>query len=373
MRKNFFKNILAIFIGLSLAFMITEITLRIWQPIHFRVKGNKIILPVNQKIVIKNNEINKLDRIIFLSRNCLGFRGNNPPEKFADYLTIVTVGGSTTECRYLSENKTWTDDLGIILKKEFRKIWINNAGIDGGSTFGHTVLLEDYIIKLKPKVVLFLVGINDVGLADYNIFDDSRIINRRYMRPDIRFYRILLNKSETYFFILNLYRYWQGKKMNVQHKKNYDLSKVINIDVADAKISELLHLHKGVYLKGYQDRLLKIIEICKDNNIIPVFITQPSLYGQGIDDITGKNLETMQYGNNLNGKAAWKLLELYNDTTRQVSASHDILLIDLARKMPKSYKYYYDVHHYTNEGAQKVAEIIYNAYCFCSGPYAIIS
>jgi hypothetical protein len=359
MRKDFFKNILAVFIGLAIAFMVTEITLRIWQPIHFRVKGNKIILPVNQKLVINNNEINKLDRIIFVSRNCLGFRGNNPPEKFADYLTIITVGGSTTECRYLSENKTWTDDLEIMFQKDFKEIWINNAGIDGNSTFGHIVLLEDHIIKLKPKVVIFLVGINDIGLADYNIFDDRIIINRRYAKADIHYYRILLNKSETYYFILNLCRYWQGLKMNVQHKKNFDLSTVKDINVTDAKISELLQLHKGIYLKGYQDRLLKIIEICKDNNIIPVFITQPGLYGEGIDDITGKNLETMQYGDNLNGKAAWKLLEFYNDTLRQVSSSHGILLIDLAREMPKSYKYYYDVHHYTNEGSQKVAEIIY--------------
>jgi hypothetical protein len=34
-------------------------------------------------------------------------------------------------------------------------------------------------------------------------------------------------------------------------------------------------------------------------------------------------------------------------------------LIDLAKVMPKSSKYYYDVHHYDNEGAQKVAGIIY--------------
>ena len=358
MAKNFLKSILAIFIGLIIAFIITEITLRIWQPIEFRVKGNKILLPINKKYQIDNDKINKLDKKIIHSKNRLGFRGEDPPIHFENYLTILTVGGSTTECYYLSDNNTWTDILGNIIKKDFNKLWINNAGLDGCSTFGHIVLLEDYVVKLKPKIIIFLLGINDVGYGDYNSYDDKIISDRRHLFPYVSSIKKILNKSETCCFAINLWRNWQGHKMGVGHK-NLDLTKVNNIEVADNEILKLIQLHTEKYIGGYHDRLLKIIKICKDNSIIPVFITSPGLYGQGIDDITGKNLETMQYGDNLNGKAAWKLLEFYNDTLRQVSSSHGILLIDLAREMPKSYKYYYDVHHYTNEGSQKVAEIIY--------------
>ena len=48
--------------GLTIAFIISEITLRIWQPIEFRVKGNKILLPINKKYQIGNDKINKLDK-----------------------------------------------------------------------------------------------------------------------------------------------------------------------------------------------------------------------------------------------------------------------------------------------------------------------
>lgn len=38
-------------------------------------------------------------------------------------------------------------------------------------------------------------------------------------------------------------------------------------------------------------------------------------------------------------------------------------MIDLAREMPKSTRYYYDLLHFTNEGAEKVAEIIHEKLC----------
>jgi hypothetical protein len=36
-----------------------------------------------------------------------------------------------------------------------------------------------------------------------------------------------------------------------------------------------------------------------------------------------------------------------------------VALVDLAREIPKSSKYYYDLVHYDNVGAEKVAGVIY--------------
>ncbi len=54
----------------------------------------------------------------------------------------------------------------------------------------------------------------------------------------------------------------------------------------------------------------------------------------------------------------WKLLELYNGVMRETARQHHVLVIDLAREMPKSTEYYYDTYHYTNAGCQQVAAII---------------
>ena len=92
-----------------------------------------------------------------------GSGARSRPPDFARDLTIVTVGGSTTECFDLAEDKTWPHDLGVKLQRDFKHLWLNNAGLSGNSTFGHAILMQDYLVKLKPKVVIFLVGINDLG------------------------------------------------------------------------------------------------------------------------------------------------------------------------------------------------------------------
>jgi hypothetical protein len=47
-----------------------------------------------------------------------------------------------------------------------------------------------------------------------------------------------------------------------------------------------------------------------------------------------------------------------NDVTRRVAATRQVLLVDLAREMPKDSRFFYDFLHFTNEGAQRVGEII---------------
>jgi lysophospholipase L1-like esterase len=354
--ENYLKNALTFFIGLIVALLIAEATLRLWQPIEFRVRGNKIVLKTNQNYVINNDKIEKLDKVVIHKKNSLGFRGEEPPQDFSHYLRIITVGGSTTECLYLSDSKTWTDDLGRKLRKVFPNLWINNAGLDGCSTFGHLVLLEDYLLKIKPNIIIFLVGINDVGLqneADH----DRYIINKSSSSIYSSTIKKIIMKSELCYFMLNLHRYWQAKRMGVTHS-NIDLKQIKSVDVKDDDINKLIKMHKEKYLDYYRKRLSRLIEICKENSIEPVLVTQPSLYGTGIDEVTGVNLATVKYGN-INGRGEWQLLEQYNQITRIVSSNYKVLLIDLAIEMPKSSRYFYDWHHFTNIGAQKVSDIIY--------------
>ena len=49
-----------------------------------------------------------------------------------------------------------------------------------------------------------------------------------------------------------------------------------------------------------------------------------------------------------------------NRVTRRIGRERGVLVIDLAAKMPKSSRLYYDFSHYTNVGAKEVAKIIYD-------------
>src|ERR1700722_3077422 len=87
---------------LLVTLIMMELVLRIYNPFHFRLKGDRILLPVNQQETIINRINPKLDPVIINTRNSLGFRGPEAPKDWSHELTVVTIGGSTTECHFLS-------------------------------------------------------------------------------------------------------------------------------------------------------------------------------------------------------------------------------------------------------------------------------
>lgn len=123
--------------GLIAALIIAEVVLNLYNPFSWRLRGNKIILQTDEVKVVRNEEqIPNLDSVIVHTRNSLGFRGANPPADLSKSLSIVTVGGSTTECYYLSDNKTWPALLGERLASSFDRFWINIGGLDGPQPTG---------------------------------------------------------------------------------------------------------------------------------------------------------------------------------------------------------------------------------------------
>ena len=358
--SNIGKNLIVLFISFTLVLGLCELVLRIYNPLGFRIKGDKIILPIHKKEIIHHEHgLGKLEKVIINQRNSLGFRGPEPPADFSRDLTIVTVGGSTTECFDLAEDKTWPHVLGVDLQRDFKHLWLNNAGLSGNSTFGHYILMQDYLVKLKPKVVTFLVGINDQGIRGERDFDQR--IHEFNTRSLERFLASAAVHSELASAALNLYRYYFPKSvmMNNQNKpQEIDLKKLPHLDVSAAAKAAIIKEHRDRYLRPYKARLEKLITICREHAIIPVLLTQPVLYDAGVDEATGVGLGHRFVGDDLNGATAWQVLELYNDVTREVGRERDVLVIDLAREMPKNSAYYYDLMHYTNAGAARVADIV---------------
>jgi lysophospholipase L1-like esterase len=358
--SNFGKNLLVLFISLTLVLGFCELVLRVYNPLGFRIKGNKIILPINKKEIIHHAPgLGKLDPVVVDQRNSLGFRGPEPPADFSQDLTILTVGGSTTECFDLAEDKTWPHVLGVDLQRHFKHLWLNNAGLSGNSTYGHYILMKDYVVKLKPKVVIFLVGINDVGIRSEREFDDRiHVFNARSLE---RFLASMSVHSELAAAALNLYRFYFPKSVMMNHQgdpQEIDYKKLPHFEVSKEARAAIIKDHREHYLGPYKNRLEKLMTICREHNIMPVLVTQPVLYGGGADKATGVDLDHRFVAKDMDGATSWQVLELYNDVTRQVGREHGLLVIDLARELPKNSTYFFDLMHYTNAGAARVADLI---------------
>ena len=351
--NKYCKDFSVLVLGCLVALAVLEVLLRVYNPLEIRFKPDRIVLPVYKRYVFDNTEKfpTKLAKTTIHTKNALGFRGDPPPRDFRDYLTIITIGGSTTECFYLSDGRTWPDLLGQSLSREFNRVWVNNAGLDGATTYRHLILMEDYVAELRPKVVLFLIGINDVGAGDIAAAEQRRGHDLRHR------WHALLNHSEVYALGQNLSRYFVAQSRGLHHTQ-VDLRAAGTLDqLPSGAESRILQDYETDSLPFFAARLEKLVKVCRGHGIEPVLITQPTLYGPGVDPVTGVNLETIKVGDH-NGRFMFQAIDLYNGVTRQVAQTNGVLLIDLARELPRNSVLYYDYLHYTEPGAAAVAGIL---------------
>ena len=326
--------------------------------------GNNIVLPVNQVNHYNNLNISGLDSQIVHTKNSLGFRGDQMLDDFHKKTSIIAVGGSTTECTYISDGEDWVSILGKKLKSKNNDIWVNNAGLNGHSTYGHQVLVNQYLKNIKPDYILFMVGCNDVEREKYSYYDSLSTSKNSEFVSRIKRKSILYNLAVSFL------------RQKIAENRNLGLGHTAidtqNLDFVDSiNHRELLEMKstQEKYLKGYAERLEKLILNCRKNGIEPILITQPTLVGFGTDPKSKIDLEKVIYCDPKGGRFYWEKLKLYNQITRKLSEKHNCFLIDLADELPKSTEYFYDCIHFTNKGCEKVAEVIFqnlNTYDFDS-------
>jgi lysophospholipase L1-like esterase len=350
------RRLTRVAIQIAVTILLLEAALRVYNPLPFRVRGDRIVLPVHQSYTFDNRPARKLDPVTRHTKNSLGFRGPDPPRDFASRLTILTIGGSTTECLFLSDGRTWTDVMARRLAVRRPNVWVNNAGLDGQSTYGHIVLLRDFVVGLRPKVAVFLIGTNDVGLDRSNTFDSALEPADGVARRVLRF---AMTRSEVLALAMNLRRMRQAQQRGFGHSE-LDVAALHDLDIDDQTAAETRNKYAAL-IPAYVERLHAIIALCRDHAIDPIFVTQPALFGPVIDPATGVDLTRKQVNGRGNGQLEWQLLEMYNDATRRVAVDAQVFLVDLARTLPKDSRLFYDFLHFTNEGAEAVGSIVASA------------
>lgn len=331
--------------------VLAEIALRIYNPFPPTLIGDTISLPVKvSRNFTSSRNVKGLDSLVVTTHNALGFRGPEWPRD-RQTIRIMAIGGSTTECALVLDGKTWEDELQRRVQNFHRPVWINNAGLDGHSTFGHLALLNQYVLKLHPDICIFLTGANDLGRTDLNSYDITIINKRKDWVTWMAYHSRLAN------LMVNLYRTHRAKKLHLVHVQRFSLESAPRVYDTDSAIDAGLAKERPLAMR-YHDRLLHLVRLCRQNGIEPVLMTQPLLLGEGTDSLTGVNLETAGFNEQTSGKILWKRLELYNEQTKAVATAEHVFFIDLAHQLPKSSRYFYDPWHYNNEGCHKVGEIV---------------
>tara|TARA_B110000037_G_scaffold14328_1_gene15085 strand:+ start:167 stop:1186 length:1020 start_codon:yes stop_codon:yes gene_type:complete len=331
MKKIIFCNFLFLFLGLIL--------------IEF-IFGNWVFGPKFSSLIIKRN-ITKIwnpvhyqsDHTAMYKKDKFGFRGDY---KDISHVKILTVGGSTTDERWIDENLTWSYLLQKKLESTYKDVKVANAGVDGQSTIGHLKNFEvwfNQIPNLKPDYFIYYIGINDSLLllkaldkSENKIYynEADTLLNEKLFE---RVSKYIKNNSVFYKIFKLTDGYFLAKKYGVIHfTDTWEISKKfqpIKINQEDKIVVK--------FLIDYKKRLKKISEETKKYNSRTILVTQ-KLY---------------------NDHPLSNALNLINSASKIFCIENQIICLPLDEKVNFDFETeFYDLLHTRPSGNERIAEFI---------------
>lgn len=139
------------------------------------------------------------DSTILYQRGASGYRQlDNPASSPKDI--ILTIGGSTTDQRYLSLNTTWQYYLQSLLRDRYL---ILNGGVDGQSTFGHEYSIVHWHSKVLPrnqvKHIIVYQGVNEPSLLNTKTHTKTQLLS---ISNIIRHNSFLYGKAKQLYYLI---------------------------------------------------------------------------------------------------------------------------------------------------------------------------
>ena len=144
------------------------------------------------------------------SRDKNGYRPYKVPRD--EDKIMLTLGGSTTDQRYVDDKKTWQ----AIIEK-YKNMSVINGGVEGQSSYGHLLAIKKWHSKVlktnEIDKVLFYIGMNDIRFsksldaAKGNVYDDpTKFWKIRYFFSRRSFFYSKLKEAKFKFHTLTGYK-----------------------------------------------------------------------------------------------------------------------------------------------------------------------
>ena len=295
---------------------------------------------------------------VIYTRDKNGLRGSckNPKE-----IDILSIGGSTTDQRYVPDGQTYQDFLQSLLSQQYGKqICVSNAGIDGHSSFGHLESFKVWfplIEGLKPKYFLFYVGINDAGFRTQPIagVDLSKEYNESTIRNKLR------KKSAIYNLPRNLHKIAEGingTRAYAMHSKRIPSDS----DYIATKKSNSTEVQIAKNAEAFKNRFWNLILQTRSYNAKPICVSQPHLFTKNIKG-TKKGVEKVfEYeGVSYNGLDYDASISELNKIMMRLCLEGDGYFIDIASKKFEVGDFY-DSIHMTKSGTKRLGTYMYDEF-----------
>jgi len=290
------------------------------------------------------------------TRDKYGLRGSSSNPK---NIKILTIGGSTTDQRYISDGNTYQDILQSRLTKNTgRKIYVANAGLDGHSTFGHIESFRTWfplIEGLKPDYIIFYVGINDASFRKGpNQAIDNFLVDHATWRNTLRRHSVFYDALRNLRAILA-----QAKAPSYAGH-----AQVLSKD----EIYQAFNKSEGVdrliteNTKKFEYRFKILITQTQFYGAIPICVSQPHLITKDIKGVKKGIEQAFEYeGRFFNGLDYDASIRSINTSMQKLCLEADGFYIDVARKQFRQ-EDFYDLVHLTSTGARKLGEYLFQEF-----------
>jgi len=312
--------------------------------------------------------------------NSQGIRGPEwSPDRSREY-RILAVGGSTTESLNLDQDKTWPALLqsGLRRTADGRNVWVGNLGKAGLNSRDHLGLMRLAIDQYDVDLIVFLIGGNDMihRLLDDSSYDPSLVMDEsRYLDwLSDRFAIVPASMERSLFTGAALRGLGRRAKLIaksiIQDREGHWLVELRALRQQASLEDELPPLGSG--LSEYERNVELIVEEAHRRSLRVVLLTQPTIWKP---DMLDNERSLLWMGWRPDGRfyttgALTRAMEMYNKRLLTTCNRLKLECVDLATRVPRTAEFFYDDMHFTEAGAQRVADEL-GTYLRARSPFAV--
>ncbi|MDV2503516.1 MAG: SGNH/GDSL hydrolase family protein [bacterium] len=282
--------------------------------------------------------------------------GEHPRAGGGDTFRILALGGSTTRGIKLPAEKRYPRVLQALLQKRYPSVPIEvfNAGKDWYTTKHSLISYVTYYTHWRPDVVIVMHGINDL----------TRSFSPPYFAVGP------YNEQWTHFYGPAIY----GARPPTfeQHLLN-----ILFLPMIDGWYYQLRARAVDYPQERYRSHamfeknLRKLIASIRQDRSEVLVLTQPFLYKETMseeelgalwfDKVFCATRRSFLHEEYPSAASLHRAMKTFNQTTREVARSAGAHIIDAAARIEKSLDYFLDDVHYTEHGADVLANLVADA------------
>jgi lysophospholipase L1-like esterase len=272
-------------------------------------------------------------------------------------LRIVFLGGSTTECMFVTPEKRFPFLVGRLLEEPLgEKVNSYNGGVSGNNTLHSINILINKVVPMKPDIVVLMENVNDLTILLYEggYWNENPtrsplvVVNEQRGEPRRTVWRRF--RDIAYALVPRLYvravalkDRWRGTAPVLDEfahlrgrKTQYDAEEL---------------------RQSFRTVLTMFIDIARSAGIEPVLMTQANrITANPAPGVLYSLRSVEELG--IGYDAFRRLYDQFNDIIREVGSQRNVQVIDLEREVPKEREFIYDPVHFNDTGSEVAAAAI---------------